>query len=354
MTAERQFLVLICAALLMVSALPARAMDLYPSTHDGWSGPIVPRAENTSNWDFCPLPSILNGWSPSSYINFAGYQNETWPWNCSDPWTNRIYLDDVYIAYTDFDGYCWFTWYGSMNFQYQIPGGRHTLHVAHDYYNNVSEEDENNNQRYDQYVWSPYDLVSLIPYSVSSASGGYFSYRNVDGFQFTPINYWTAVGVRYGSDDYDMAVYRDYGGSTAGFASPLESSTYGSGYVDFIAVDGNHVSGVATQAGVYDYSGTGSYTPYLIEVDNTAGDSFSYSGGTVFSSSYPTSYNEVIRCHESYWSTTGSFWITLINNTGGDLDLHFFGSTDGDYFKSRSAAMARATTEARGRSIKST
>jgi len=78
---------------------------------------------------------------------------------------------------------------------------------------------------------------------------------------FSPSIYWRAFGIRpNGSNDHDLRLYSASWFDDPNLRNQLKASTYGTGSVDFVVVDGNHWSSSAMEHyHVRHYSGSGGY-----------------------------------------------------------------------------------------------
>lgn len=322
------------------------AMDLYPLTWSGWAYPNVARHSPDARVDYAPLPSILFGWNEGgeTFLNGTAAFIGAW-WETCNPFYTYVYLDSVHIVSVS-NGSMTGIWplelqYYWVNWNHTTAGGRHTFSTYQDATNTVSEDSESNNSYTIQFVWNPLFTESLVTYTVSpgAAGGSHGGLRNVDGFRYDPNGFWIASGLRNSAaDDYDLALYNDYVNSQTGFASPIETSAYLAGTVDFIVIDGHHAATGLFYSGIYDVVGTGALVSYEFQLDNSADNACTYTGGSVLYGPYSVAAATVIRCHDTYWGITGNAWITLENQTYGNLDLNVFSSTSGDYYQARAAA----------------
>ncbi len=70
----------------------------------------------------------------------------------------------------------------------------------------------------------------------------------------TSNSYWSAVVIRPGTSDYDLDLYSDPGLTTL-----LASSRYGTGVMDYVAIDSNRRADATYYPSVSQYAGTGTY-----------------------------------------------------------------------------------------------
>ncbi|MBN1296723.1 dockerin type I repeat-containing protein [bacterium] len=146
--------------------------------------------------------------------------------------------------------------------------------------------------------------------------------------------YWMAVGVRFIGADLDINLYNDYVDSLNGFSQILETSILGP-QIDFITIDGNRVGAAPYQAGIYDWAEIGGSESYQVQY-SMPDTTWYYSGaGDLVFGPFSFSVDDVLKCHEIYWSATEVGWITCLNETSGDLDVNLYGSDVQDPYKGR-------------------
>jgi hypothetical protein len=245
--------------------------DLTYGTPAGWYAPVVPRNTNTATATSAILPATLNG-NTTTYVSSAMTNSGG---DCAAPWSNNaLSLDDA-IAWN-------FSWAGVwqsgsltgawLNYPIAARGGRHTLKLAYDTNADILESNEANNLWQGQYVWSPYALANESPvYRGAPPPRGSLAAPNCDGFAFTG-GWWGLVAIQptASNDDYDLQLFNDYTGSTAGFSAALKTSAQGQGLSDFVLVNGNKVGNSATRwAGVNHYAG-GSAANFIISQSNAS------------------------------------------------------------------------------------
>jgi len=133
--------------------------------------------------------------------------------------------------------------------------------------------------------------------------------------EWSPSNYWRAMGIRSVASDHDLSLY-----SRSWFDDPsqrgvLASSTYISGLVDLIAVDGNHwPSSDLEYYRVNQYAGSGGYRA-----------SWSNLGVALF---YPGTYgpysmgsNEVVKIFDVHFAARQGRRISIVPTGGNATDL---------------------------------
>lgn len=129
-------------------------------------------------------------------------------------------------------------------------GGRHTLHVKHDYGEAYSELDESNNHWGKQYVWQGRELelnVELSSAAPPVREAGWQHCVDTDldyncrGFRIETTDSWSAVIMRLmdARDDYDMRLHDVSTSCVDGFDDVLVASEKGPGKLDAIFINGN-------------------------------------------------------------------------------------------------------------------
>lgn len=217
---------------------PHSRANFTHGTPAGWSAPVVPRATADAGENYAPLPALLYG-NDYSYLNQSMWNNGA---DCASPsGNNNIYLDAEWA---------WGTWWGDgvwgagvvwgpwRNLATWVRGGRHSLTSTLDDTHDTEESNEGDN-RYDaQYVWSPlYATLGAPNVRYAPPDRGFFAYPNSDGFSFTRNSSYawvTAVAPHIPGDDYDLYVYDDFSGSTAGYSNYRGGSAAGGNYTDFV------------------------------------------------------------------------------------------------------------------------
>lgn len=129
-------------------------------------------------WDYKIVPSSVSGThtvntlygDQTTYIDWAITNNGTE--NISETFYNRLYIDNVYILQ-------WST--SSLNcntashiyinevldYQRTLTSGYHTLKIITDYYDDIDEIDETDNEYSRQFYWESTSLPNLEPYTLS-------------------------------------------------------------------------------------------------------------------------------------------------------------------------------------------
>ncbi len=181
------------------------------------------------------------------------------------------------------------------------------------------------------YTETPDVLTSKLPV-INTETPRYFTFTNSGP-------YWAAVGVRPAltADDWDVKMYSD---NT--FTTLNANSVYGVSMIDFVVLDGNHVSSASRGIKSDRYSGTGVST---IEFDGGSdmlyeGDNPNISWGIL----------DVVKCWDVYL-TPGTYRFELSMNSGSlNAGLALFSSGSGTYFFSRAGAVAAIDANGNGAS----
>ncbi len=215
---------------------------------------------------------VLNG-NASSYVNWATYN--AGPYDIP-AWNTQAWLDsETLVSNADWTD-SGVAFYMSLNRSVSVRGGRHTLEQRADPGFLVPESDESDNVAGQQYVFSPLATVKDVSTArLMPPPRGLGVLPNSDGFSYAPVptESWVVAMASRENDDYDLRVYNDYSGSTAGFSNQIGSSSFGSRDTEFVVghfSDGNDnlYSGVvhffAPQEGgfVLDQSDTGGHSAF--------------------------------------------------------------------------------------------
>lgn len=170
-----------------------------------------------------------------------------------------------------------------------------------------------------------------------------YTYSTAQGFNYnTNVAYWSVVAeLPQEPSDYDLNLLNVGGGL-------LDSSTYGPGYTDFVAVDSN--SGTEPfqtyYPSVVHYSGAGSYA---VEVQNGASiltiPTPTHQGTTGFSDPnlvfMNVNSNQVVSISDIYLTAGTSFWASGQGTAGSNLYLlEANPSNSSSFIQSRGAAAA--------------
>ncbi len=321
--------------------------EVAPATPPGWWGPLVPRTTGDATGSFAPLPAALDGGSPT-YFNGAMANSGG---DCIGPeGYNRIYLDGfslASIAWTGFHAGPSAAFAATLNSPiWTVRGGRHTLKWAVDDAHDVLESNETNNDLEQQFVWSPLLLADQTPVlQYSPPAPGSLAYPNCDGYAFDALG-WCAVGMLpvRNVDDYELRLHDDYIGSTAGFATPLVSSTEPAGRSEFVLMRRTVLPALRRWVGVVRSSGLPA-DDYRIQMSAPVGLPL------VSSATYDTwvtspvvtlDMDQVLKVHEVEFPDTGLVYTIALDNLSGTADLNLsIYPPGGPYAKTQWAAVSQ-------------
>lgn len=244
------------------------APEYNPDIRTGWSWYMVPRNVSGATGDDCLLTTDLNPDPATTYWSGAIENTARIMWG--SPGRYRIYVDDVFEAgWADGDDtlYAQERTYG-INAATTVRGGRHFARLTADPLLEVSEQNENNNDAYEQWAWDGRELTNgqvltlsapPIKFATDQEAQG-FANENVDGYdgtQFQNSGWWDIMMVmaETSTADYDARVYSEDVTSTNGFDTHEASSAYVS-FSDFVGVNNNN-AGQAQEliAAVLNYDG---------------------------------------------------------------------------------------------------
>ena len=307
--------------------------DFDFSTPTGWSNAVVPRNTTGGSSASCLVTSTLPGNSNTTYYNQAMRQANS---SSHNPGVyGRAFLDNVYTIWYSYGGGTWSgTQYWNNVGPITVRGGRHALHSTVDYFDEVCESNESDNTRNTQWVWSPYvlgDDQSLQRSTPPEKMTTTWTYPNCDGFQLTGNSWWSAVAIQplTTTADFDVYLHNDYTGSTAGFATTLATSTYGSGQNDWVIVNHNQAGyGGTYQAGIINYDGETAD----VRTNRINSRTLSKTDGTRICGTLPS--NRIMDIFEVYFSTddiADTWTVTLSSDDAADLDLYIYDAAGSFY-----------------------
>ncbi|MFH1845327.1 MAG: FlgD immunoglobulin-like domain containing protein [bacterium] len=296
--------------------------NLTPDAATGWDYPVVVRDDNTASGGDVHVSVYLDGNTNNSYFNLSGINDGP---NPADHNHTRFYLDDAAIWWID-----WGAINGGQRYldynrgPFTARGGRHMVEWRNDWDEEIVELDETDNDYIRQFVWTPYALTDQVPLVRSAppvngwAEG--FTYPNCDGFEFTWSGYWGAVGSLPANSaaDFDVRLHDDPVDSQNGFDTYEAWSTAGSGYCDFVLVNGNNAGGSTgtRQAGILNYDNeSGNVT--LQQSNRVAMLSAPDTIGT-----YGLTADMVLQLFEIYFADPGHFTFAL-DQLSGTTNLGF-------------------------------
>ncbi|MFA7332537.1 MAG: reprolysin-like metallopeptidase [Candidatus Delongbacteria bacterium] len=304
------------------------APDFDAPTPAGWTNALVPRSTTGGTAGSTPVTATLPG-GGNTYLNMATHQSNS---NAHFPFIHsRIYRDNVYIWWYSYGGSAWSgtAYYNDFGPQ-TVGGGRHSLHVALDWNDEVCETSETDNTDYSQWNWSPSELAadaSLAHGAPPEKMTTTYAYPNCDGYQFNGVSWWSAVAIQpLGTTaDYDVRLHDDYTGSTTGFTTYLANSGAGSGSPDWTLINHNQVGyGGTFQAGIWNYDGeSADYRLNLRGSHVVSKFDGARAGGSLAA-------NQILDILEFYVSADDQLhpWLlTLSSEQAADLDLFLYNST---------------------------
>ncbi|MDT5033665.1 MAG: hypothetical protein QOC94_3836 [Actinoplanes sp.] len=163
--------------------------------------------------------------------------------------------------------------------------------------------------------------------------------RDTGTYPFTTrTHYWSAVGLRPAAGvDYDLTI-RDPGGASLGL------STYGSGVVDFVAIDSNLAPLGDYQAVVSRFSGSGSYDVMLAQGEHAANSS-TPTGMQAGAPGRPLAVNDIYLRQGQRLALFADKVFGADGSVGprpADFGFFLLASTPGSYYRSRAQAMTPA------------
>jgi len=301
--------------------------DFYHTTPGGWSSSLVPRNNATATEASCSVSATLDGGTSNTSLNIAVRNGRD---DYSPAHVDRVYLDNSYVRWFSFAstaGHAW-SFYNNAG-AHNVRGGRHSLHDSLDWTDQVPELSEGNNSLFVQYVWSPLALAqesAIYRPSPPDRMAGTYAYPNCDGFSLTNTGWWEVITVQpvSATADYDIRLHQDYTGSTAGFATTLASSNYGSGQPDWVILNRNLLGQQAWQVGVHNYDGeTGG-----MYVERSGATTVSVTEGGSFSNQVPVNrFVDVWELNVGAEDLNKVWDLNLASPDAGDLNLVIYHST---------------------------
>lgn len=324
--------------------------DLKPVTVAGWYQPLVPTYGAPGTAGSVPFPSQLEGNTATTYFN-AAIRNDG-P-NVAGNQDLLVYVDGASVTgsqISQIGGFTNFT--RNYSTAFTVPGGRHTISMAADAGEAITESDELNNAFARQWVWSPLQVA---------ISGGWFFRAApplVDGgwehlFQTAGFNgpaWFNSDGLRLpvpaiSGDDGRWVVLATFGDGTSdvdlrlhnkgdpflGFEEVRETSTWSGAEPDYLLVNFRTIAPRQMDVGVTRVTGTGGYW-YQYASSLFLGTNPVGQFGTFVLAS-----NQIVRLHE-IWLDAGAVHIEIENNSGSvdwGMTLHRAGLA----FQSRSSAI---------------
>ncbi len=261
-----------------VTISTAEPSNLAFAQPPGWYAPVVPSSSEPTTASWCPAPASLVG-------------NGATRWNCAGENTGEAATSTAFTTSLFVDGVNLWPWgYGiplDAHAQFvgnnmgpvTVRGGRHTFEARLDATDVIAEQDENDNRRALQWVWSPLLTDLNVPVTRAApplptagweafgpVSEGPPAYYNCDGLTFGvgPGGNWHAMTVRAvnNADDFDVRLHQPSTGPLNGFAGAMAQSARGAGFLDAVLVNSQQVT---SPTGYWDVGvvnangGTGNY-----------------------------------------------------------------------------------------------
>jgi hypothetical protein len=331
--------------------------DLEPMTMTGWYAPIVPQPHDTAALFNCPLPDTLHGGQNLTWMNMSCRNDGT---DDADIIGWLIGIDGVNdyairqfttlvpeqtrsLRNLDRSGTPW-----------SIRGGRHTLTMTMDYLEEVAESVERNNDSGRQYCWSPLTLTPDLATTFSGPdvlprrTGGWdlcdgpeTLYPNCDGLRLAYVppvggnGWWRAVAVMplAMGGDVDLELHPALTGSQDGFGpSPLASSIWGDGQIDFVLVHDRYTAQPDVDVGVLDDVDAHQSGYHVQDARSNWCGSLKELRGT-----YTMAAGRMIGLHE-YQLSAGT-WLITLTDEGTSVDWGMSLYNAGGHFQSKSDAV---------------
>jgi len=290
-------------------------------TPPGFSSPVVPRSAADAAYGNATLPPTLPGNQNSTYLNWATEQAGP---NDMPGWGTRIYVDIDWNAASGTvpDYNVPGSWQALNIGPITVRGGRHMMTSQADWEGVVPETNESDNAWTGQWVWSPLVVTANTPVvRAAPPNRGYFVNDNGDGMQFTRGASYAWVVSLVGlsaSDDYDLYLFDDYSGSTAGFSNLVNYSQVEGGSTEFVV---GHYSGTPTT--VYPEAinfRSVAWASYVADQTDAAGRNAS--GTDVRFAAQTLAQDRLANVYEAYFYAGTTYHIGL-GRTAGTTDLAF-------------------------------
>jgi len=317
--------------------------ELEPYAPSGWEATVVPRPFQDATHTFAPIPAAIPGDTVTTYLNYSFISDS----EAADPGFCEIdvTLDGAWVEGLDFMGGTAGTyWFWLDPTPQSIPGGRHTLGFMVDRGNQLPEIDETNNTDGAQYVWTPKTLQLDVPDSRTQlwryyegwehVPAGTLLWPNADGVR-TPVFQPQVTGGYYGcvavlaqdAADVDLDLHLPSTGFTDGFTTPLVSSVWAPGHLDFVVINFNKNSGRQFDAGIVSGSDAEEQIGIVVTESNYMGNN---PNGMI--GSYLLEPDELVDLFEFFIDSLGSYRVILEQyQTTCDLGVSLYGP-DGQYY----------------------
>jgi hypothetical protein len=308
--------------------------DLVPGALAGWDGPLVVRPAADGTPSSVPAPTMLPGWTASSYYN--AIIHNAGPTTAVGAFAIDLDLDGVnmFPLASAGDLLAYDTIFGNDIGPFYVRGGRHTAAMRIDWPDDVEEISETNNHIARQWAWSP-QVLATGPTTGLPAPGDPLGswehldwsdptviWSNADGYR-TPAfdpggadGYWGGVAVMPGdSSDVTLRLHGTLDDVDLSFGEALTTSDFGTSEIDFNLIDFTYWNPGPFDVGVSGGYGTQDFTAEVVSstylANNPAGSYGTFNLGA----------NEMLNLHEVDLPA-GFYQIRLENlSAGADLGL---------------------------------
>ncbi|MGH7727046.1 MAG: FlgD immunoglobulin-like domain containing protein [Candidatus Eiseniibacteriota bacterium] len=301
------------------------------ATYVGWSAPVVPRNDATATLPSTTVSATLDGNVGNTHVSWSIRQ--TGPYSMPQ-WDTQVLLD--LVADSPFfppDPAPALDWYAGNVGPFTVRGGRHTFTSVTDQFNLIHETNESDNVYNGQYVWSPLVTAFETPnVRTFPPHPGFGGLPNADGFEYTrPGSYAWVVGVAAQgvSDDYDLYVYDDYSGSTAGYSNFVQGSGGFLNATDFVV---GHYSGTPVTlrpAAVQYFLGSGG-TDFAFDQSDARVRNGPNTDASNFFPGQVMAANRLVDVYEAFMLAGSTFFMRLKSTSGpSDLEFRVYSGTGG-------------------------
>ncbi len=314
-------------------------------TPGSFSVPAVPRNRADAGINNAVLTPVLDGNTANTSLNWAV---EVEGAGAVQPWTARLLLDGEPVSTMQIAG-------GAAAGSYQVlnegpvmvRGGRHTLTVIADPDALVPESVESDNSWSGQFVWSPRPIDPEQPLlRAAPPEAGHGVEPNSDAFAWSPgsgVSWAVGMVPRDPGDDYDLRLYDDYSGSTAGLSRVVAASGGNGARSEFVVGRGAATPGAVYPA-VVKAAGSVENEPFAISVANAAARV-----GTTGLEQWPGQVivaNRVADVYEGHFTAGQVYHLTLTKYQGAaDMEFCIFPSETGLYNRDQAIARSGNLTE---------
>ncbi len=299
----------------------------------GWHSPVVPRPAFDGSSGSVVLPDTLHGNIASTYLNMAVRNNS--PTSYAGMYA-RVFDDGdwhVGLTYPNIAGYGnnLFNWNSARTFK----GGRHTLGMIVDAYDDIEEIYETNNTYAEQYMWSPQVLTEAVEETLPMPSDRVGGWEIIDSgeviwFNCTGVrmprgsgNWWQAAAVMPGvGADVDIRLHETLVGAKDGFGDNMGHSSWGFEQSDFMLVNYNIATHKPYDVGLLNYGGT---NPAQVAF---YGSTYRGSNPVGSAGTFTLASGAIMELHEYYFNA-GEVNVALVETSGNvDWGLSIYAAAD--------------------------